>query len=199
MQSYASRLEEMKTRFGYAFGKFKRKKLIFGHHEGEYEETDKMVEKLLGRSVATFVELGVNWGASLFMLARFLSEKATVVGVDAGLFPGIHDVPAVIEALKQEGHKVTFLHDTTQNMISTVKDFGPIDLLHIDADHSFAGAKHDWENYVPMVRKGGIVLFHDISYIKGARKFWLQQKPKLETFYEITSGDRGMAVVVKTW
>ena len=41
---------------------------------------------------------------------------------------------------------------------------GPVDFLFIDGDHSEAGAKMDYEMYSPLVRKGGIVGFHDISY-----------------------------------
>ena len=37
-----------------------------------------------------------------------------------------------------------------------------IDLLFIDADHSYAGVKQDFNMYSPLVRKGGIIALHDI-------------------------------------
>ena len=37
-----------------------------------------------------------------------------------------------------------------------------IDLLFIDGDHSYQAVKKDFELYSPLVRKGGIVVFHDI-------------------------------------
>jgi predicted O-methyltransferase YrrM len=37
-----------------------------------------------------------------------------------------------------------------------------VDLLFIDADHTYEGVKGDYETYSPLVRPGGIVAFHDI-------------------------------------
>jgi hypothetical protein len=36
-----------------------------------------------------------------------------------------------------------------------------VDLLFIDADHSFNGCESDYLNYEPLVVSGGIVAFHD--------------------------------------
>jgi predicted O-methyltransferase YrrM len=38
----------------------------------------------------------------------------------------------------------------------------PVDFLFIDGDHTYAGVKQDFEMYSPLVRKGGLVAFHDI-------------------------------------
>lgn len=39
---------------------------------------------------------------------------------------------------------------------------GELDFLFIDGDHSYEGAKADFDNYGPLVRKGGVIAFHDI-------------------------------------
>src|SRR5262249_5078003 len=39
----------------------------------------------------------------------------------------------------------------------------PIDFLYIDADHTYEGARKDYEMYGPLVRKGGLIAFHDIA------------------------------------
>lgn len=41
---------------------------------------------------------------------------------------------------------------------------GLVDFIFIDGDHSYEGVKQDYEMYSPLVRAGGIVGFHDISY-----------------------------------
>jgi predicted O-methyltransferase YrrM len=37
----------------------------------------------------------------------------------------------------------------------------PIDILFIDGDHSYEGAKRDWNLFSPFVREFGCVIFHD--------------------------------------
>jgi len=37
-----------------------------------------------------------------------------------------------------------------------------LDFLFIDADHTYEGVKRDFEMYSPLVRRGGVVAFHDI-------------------------------------
>lgn len=41
-------------------------------------------------------------------------------------------------------------------------DARPIDVLFIDGDHRYAGAKADFDLYSPLVRSGGLIAFHDI-------------------------------------
>jgi predicted O-methyltransferase YrrM len=65
-----------------------------------------------------------------------------------------------------------------------------VDFLFIDADHSYEGVKKDFEMYSPLVRKGGIIAFHDIIpdyYAKleikpvfSVYKFWNEVKEKYE-------------------
>lgn len=49
---------------------------------------------------------------------------------------------------------------------------GVVDMLFIDGDHSYEGLKADFENYKGIVRKGGIIVIHDISCIETVHDFW---------------------------
>ena len=53
-----------------------------------------------------------------------------------------------------------------------------VDFLFIDADHSYEGVKKDFEMYSLLVRKGGIIAFHDIipSGYPKVYKFWNEVK-----------------------
>jgi len=68
-----------------------------------------------------------------------------------------------------------------------------VDFLFIDGDHSYEGVKKDFEMYSPLVRKGGIIAFHDIipdyytkygiktySWSGEVHKFWNEVKEKYE-------------------
>jgi len=62
-----------------------------------------------------------------------------------------------------------FIKDTTENAYYNffVKQDIKIDLLHIDADHTFEGVKKDFELYSQRMNKGGIITIHDTdrSYV----------------------------------
>jgi predicted O-methyltransferase YrrM len=42
-----------------------------------------------------------------------------------------------------------------------------IDFLLIDGDHRYRGVKKDWQLYSPLVKKNGIIAFHDILFHPG--------------------------------
>jgi hypothetical protein len=55
----------------------------------------------------------------------------------------------------------------------------PVDMLHIDGDHSYEGVKSDYEKWKHLVKSGGMIVFHDIKDSKlhvkqncGVPKFW---------------------------
>jgi len=46
--------------------------------------------------------------------------------------------------------------------VGEVEAYGPYDWAFIDAGHYYGEVKADWENYGPMVKSPGVVVFHDI-------------------------------------
>lgn len=82
-----------------------------------------------------------------------------------------------------------------------------LDFLFIDGDHSYSGVKKDWEDYSPFVKKGGIVVLHDINDSERHRernvfvsKFWQEIKddPRFDSF-EINANEdwAGISVSIK--
>ncbi|MEM4488736.1 MAG: class I SAM-dependent methyltransferase [Desulfurococcaceae archaeon] len=54
-------------------------------------------------------------------------------------------------------------HDPkTLEFVKRILGNGKLDFLFIDGDHTYEGVKRDFEMYSPLVRKGGIIAFHDI-------------------------------------
>lgn len=83
----------------------------------------------------------------------------------------------------------------------------PIDFLFIDADHRYEGVKRDYELYSPLVRKGGMIAFHDMipqnDTRSGVHRLW-QELKETQTTDEYVGRDNwgygswgGVGVVIK--
>jgi predicted O-methyltransferase YrrM len=65
----------------------------------------------------------------------------------------------------------------TLNEVRKVLGGRPVDFLFIDGDHTYEGVRKDFEMYSSLVRKGGIIAFHDIcpgpaANVGGVPGFW---------------------------
>ena len=47
-----------------------------------------------------------------------------------------------------------------------------VDLLHIDGLHTFDAVRHDFESWLPKVKRGGVILLHDIAVRHGDFGVW---------------------------
>jgi predicted O-methyltransferase YrrM len=63
------------------------------------------------------------------------------------------------------------------------KHTSTLDLLFIDGDHSYEGAKADWDTYRKWLKEGSIVVFHDYGWAEGVKKVIEQDvMPVVSTF-----------------
>ena len=109
-------------------------------------------------------EIGAAGGGTLCALTRAARANATIVSVDAeftaarlAAFPKFARGSQAIVCVQGDSHEVK----TRQRVRAALGSF-PIDVLVIDGDHSYDGVARDFELYASLVRKGGIVAFHDI-------------------------------------
>jgi predicted O-methyltransferase YrrM len=139
------------------------------------------IERLQPRNV---IEIGTAGGGTLFFWSRVAHPEATIVTIDlpGGNFGGGTSrirLP-LLRHLALPTQKVHFIrassHDSST--LSQTKDLlngNRADFLFIDGDHTPVGVRSDFEMFSPLVRRGGIVGFHDIAIQSpeyGVEKLW---------------------------
>ncbi len=135
-----------------------------------------VLDELSPRS--TYLEIGARRGDSLAWFTRRFPKGSQAIAVDlpGGPWgaPGT-DAPLRDRAaeLRAEGYHVELFFGDSKNTstIQQVRAFlagGQVDVLLIDGDHRPLGVAADVNNYSPLVRPGGIVIFHDCGQVRGA-------------------------------
>jgi predicted O-methyltransferase YrrM len=160
---------------------------------------------------ATVLEIGTAQGGTLYLWTRLAREDALVVSVDlpGGKFGGGYSrlrIPIYrrFARARQALHLLRANSHDPSTLAKVKKLFGarPIDLLFIDGDHTYEGVKQDWEMYSPLVRSGGLVVFHDISGNYGdteVKKYWDSIRPAYnhKEYSHYPGGKCGIGVLVK--
>lgn len=121
-------------------------------------------------SGCNFVEIGSYFGRSsvvLGMIARKNNCHLTCIDIFNEFPPDEHDSDEIKKQFKANMKSVNAEYRLL-NMLS--EQAGKIyqktiDLLFIDGDHSYDGVKSDIELWLPKVKVGGFVLFHDCGGI----------------------------------
>jgi predicted O-methyltransferase YrrM len=107
-------------------------------------------------------ELGLFLGGTNLMLTHALPDVEQVIGVDLWL-RNKSQLKYYAKASQRQSLITGKTCDrTTLEKVSKALGGEKLDLLFIDADHSYAGAKQDFVHYRHFVRDGGIIAFHDI-------------------------------------
>ncbi|MGD0995616.1 MAG: class I SAM-dependent methyltransferase [Candidatus Bathyarchaeia archaeon] len=152
--------------------------------------------KILAASKPKFVlEIGTARGGTLFLFTRVVSPDAVVISLDlpqgegGGGYYSDWKIPFYesFAVHKQKVHLVRLNSHaaSTLNAIKRILGDNLLDFLFLDGDHTYDGVKADFDMYSPLVRKGGLIVFHDIcmesfaNYTElegGVNKFWNEIK-----------------------
>lgn len=123
---------------------------------GELAGLLEVLEQVAPRVI---VEIGCDAGGTLWAWSQ-LPSRPRVIGVDlpggaysAASFPQAHGAELVIG---NSHHKGTYAR------LREVLAGQAADVLFIDADHTYQGVASDYHGYRPVVRPGGLIVFHDI-------------------------------------
>src|SRR5579863_3385188 len=115
----------------------------------------------------TAMEIGTFLGGTLFLLCRLSDPDARLVTLDLhrGNLGGIRKKIYYSFLSKRQRLHIVEGDSHSDRTLSVISEkLGPqkLDFLFIDGDHRYEGVKRDFEMYSPLVRKGGVVAFHDI-------------------------------------
>jgi cephalosporin hydroxylase len=136
-------------------------------------ELSPFVSFLKRRVLRTVVEIGTRKGGSFFAWCQVAEPDALIVSIDlpGGAFGGGYeeaDIP-IFRSYAQPGQELHFLradsHDpATRRELLTILAGRDIDFLMIDGDHTYDGVRQDFALYSPLVKRRGLIAFHDIVH-----------------------------------
>jgi predicted O-methyltransferase YrrM len=190
------------------------KRLRFRGYSLRAHQVDEEILDLLGelrqRGAERVVEIGTARGGTLFLLMRSLSKTACLVSVDlpSGPFGGgyPHWKALLFQSLARQGQRLRLLRGDSHSVetcerVSAALD-GPADFILIDGDHSYEGAKHDFELYRHLLAEHGFLAFHDIvpgptDKVGGVPRLWQELKAQYEHREIVKNwGQRGYGIGV---
>jgi predicted O-methyltransferase YrrM len=153
------------------------------------------------------LEIGTAYGGTLFLLCTVSPPGAQIISVDLrrGQFGGGYPrrkIP-LFRKFPKNGQELHLIQGdshsaATKDRVKQILNCEPLDYLFIDGDHTYAGAKQDFEMYSPLVRSGGMIAFHDIAAHDkdlncDVANFWNEIKSRFEYREIIEAREQGWA------
>ncbi len=134
-------------------------------------ELEELMKRVGERTPRVVVEIGTAKGGTLFLFCQHAADDATIISIDlphgrnGGGYPkwkeplyGRFAKPnQTLLLLRADSH-----HEETRQRLKRALNGRLIDVLMIDADHSYEGVKRDYELYAPLVAEKGMIVLHDI-------------------------------------
>jgi len=190
-----------------------KKSILMGAVQNE-KELKKLIEILKNEKLENILEIGTYNGGTLYLWCKLATTDATIISLDlpGGNFGGGYNIKKISKFKKynQSNQKLFFLREDSHKKLSLkkVKDIlkkNKLDILFIDADHTYQGVKKDFEMYSPLVKKNGFIIFHDIvlhdeSTNCKVNKFWTEIKKEYD-YKEIVDNwnqrKAGLGILIK--
>jgi predicted O-methyltransferase YrrM len=114
----------------------------------------------IGCSAACFGAAIQHSGGRIFCIDTWQNDAMTEGGKDTSF--------EFKNNTKQFTSFITPVRGFSTEVVDEVRRLTPmVDLFFIDGDHSYEGAKADWESYKRFLTPGSIVVCHDIGWAEG--------------------------------
>jgi predicted O-methyltransferase YrrM len=123
------------------------------------EELREFLTLLLENKVKKILQIGLgHFGSTQFCLSLICDEIVTVE-FDIKNISNYSDRELLYN---QNIEKFVYGDSTDSNVLTKVLTFGDFDAVLIDGNHSYEFVKKDYENYSKLIKKNGIIAFHDV-------------------------------------
>lgn len=108
------------------------------------------------------INIGVEYGASMVCLATHYHGHL-LIGIDLNFTPLDPDVRVELaeKAIWLLGDSTDKVLQSRVKALLTVAAHAEVALLFVDGNHSYDGALQDAMDYTPLVKVGGVAIFHD--------------------------------------
>ena len=165
---------------------------------------DFAYELIRSHKPKTIVELGVHYGDSYFTFCQACEElelDTILYGIDhwqgdeqTGFYG--NDVFETVSSYNQEFYQdnSTLLRMNFDQALGLFEN-NSINLLHIDGAHDYESVKKDFDNWLPKVKKGGIIFMHDVLVERedyGVKNLW----EEISQNFEISLHNEGFGLGV---
>ena len=150
-----------------------------------------LLELLAEKRPAVVLEIGTDRGGTLFLWTRVASSDALLITVDirklVGRLGRLSPFALVRTSFEQARQRIELIDDVDSQRDETVERIRrvlggrPVDFLFLDGDHRYEAVRRDFALYTPLVGRGGVVAFHDVSQrttpdTEGTAAFWAELK-----------------------
>jgi predicted O-methyltransferase YrrM len=113
---------------------------------------------------ATIAELGRFKGGGTFLMAVAMTPGSELWSYDLHLETPEGATGEELDrevAVGLERYGIAGVHLVVGDTRTAEVPQRPLDLVFVDADHSYEGARADFDRWAPLIRPGGHLLFHD--------------------------------------
>jgi len=134
-------------------------------------EIGELMKRVRAKQPRVIVEIGTAKGGTLFLFCQHAADDATIISLDLPFGRNGGGYPKWKEKLyakfAKPGQTLHLMRanshlDETRTRIEALLKGRKIDVLMIDADHSYEGVKRDYDLYSPLLADDGFIAMHDV-------------------------------------
>lgn len=175
-------------------------------------EIGELMKRVREKQPRVIVEIGTAKGGTLFLFCQHAADDATIISLDLPFGRNGGGYPKWKEKLyakfAKPGQTLHLMRanshlDETRTRIEALLKGRKIDVLMIDADHSYEGVKRDYDLYSPLLAQDGFIAMHDVILNRfdpeiEVHRFWDELKATEKTeelVHDYGQGNLGIGIV----